>query len=84
MLVEVQNVNLTNAWEEQFTDRQTGEVVKFHRALLSSVGEPPCQLSVSRDDFEGVQACIGAMGTATLDIDARPGSRVRVYLKGIE
>lgn len=84
MLVDVENVNLTNVWEEQFTNRETGEVVKFHRALISSVGEPPSQLAVNRDDYEELQTQIGTVGTATIEIDARPGSRVRVYLRGIE
>ena len=84
MLVEVENVSLTNVWEESFKDRETGEDVKFYRALITSAGEPPTQLAVAAQDYEGLAACIGVVGTATVEIDAQPGRRVRVRLRGME
>ena len=84
MIVEVNGVTLTNVWEESFNDRETGQPVAFYRALLSSAGEPPMQLGVRKDDFEGLADSIGEVGTASIEIDAQPGRRVRVYLVGIE
>lgn len=84
MLVEVNDVTLTNVWEEFFTDRETGEQVKYYRALLTAVGEPPMQIGVDKADFEGLQGAIGAVGVATIDLDAQPNRRVRVRLRGMD
>lgn len=84
MQVEIQEVNLTNVWQESFTNRETGEVVEFHRAMLNKAGEPPMQLSVAKDDVPVVSDSVGLNGTALLELNARPGERVRVYLKGFE
>lgn len=84
MIVEIENVSLTNVWEESFKDRETGEDVKYFRALISSSGEPPMQLGVAVDDFELLRSLIGSVGTAFVEIDAQPGRRVRVRLRGME
>lgn len=84
MVVVVENVSLTNVWEESFNDRETGQPVKFYRALLSKAGEPPTQLGVSEEDFETLSSEVGTVGDATLMIDAQPGRRVRVRLLAIE
>lgn len=84
MIVEVKNVSIANVWEESFKDRETGEDVKFFRALLSKAGEAPSQVAVSREDFDTLAQSVGAVGTAVLEIDAQPGRRVRVYLKGVK
>ena len=84
MIVEVKDTVLTNVWEESFKDRETGEDVKFYRALLSRTGEPPSQVAVHRDDFEALVGQIGTLGTATLEIDAQPGRRVRVALRDMD
>lgn len=84
MLVKVADVCVTNVWQEQFTDRKTGEVVTFCRALLSKVGEPPTQLSVQSGDYEDMCDFIGGAGNALIEIEARPGQRVRAYFKGLE
>lgn len=81
MIVEVKDTVLANVWEESFKDRETNEEVKFYRALLTSAGEPPAQVAVHRDDYEGLAAQIGTVGTAVLEIDAQPGRRVRVSLR---
>lgn len=84
MIVEIQNVSLTNVWEESFKDRETGEDVKYFRALVSSAGEPPMQLAVAAQDYDELSASIGSVGTAVVEIDAQPGRRVRVRLRGME
>ena len=84
MIVEVGNVVLTNVWEETFNDRETGQPVNFYRALLSTVGEPPTQLAVAKEDYETLAAQVGEEGTAAIRIDAQPGRRVRVSLVGID
>lgn len=72
MLVEIKDVLLSNVWQESFKDRQTGEDVEFCRAMLQATGEPPMQLGVAKEDFEGLKANIGAVGVATVEIDAQP------------
>ena len=84
MLVEVENVTLMNVWQESFKDRETGEEIQFCRGLLSCAGEAPTQLVVSKDDFEDLTDKIGVLGTAVIDIDAQPGRKVRVRLRGME
>lgn len=84
MFVTVEDVTVTNVWEESFKDRETGEDVKYFRALLSKPGEPPAQLAVTQDDFERLSDCIGVTGSAVVEVDAQPGRRVRVRLRGIE
>lgn len=81
MIVEVKNTVLANVWEESFNDKETGQPVQFYRALLTSAGEPPAQVAVHKDDYEGLAAQIGTVGTAVLEIDAQPGRRVRVSLR---
>jgi|GEM_PF-2109378 len=84
MLVTINDVNLTNIWEESFTRKDTGEIVKFNRAMLNKAGEPPMQLAVAREDLENVSAFVGSNGNAVVNVDARPNERVRVYLKAFE
>lgn len=84
MIVEIGNVSLTNVWDESFKDRETGEDVKYFRALVSSAGEPPMQLGVAEKDYETLTGSIGVVGTAVVEIDAQPGRRVRVRLRGME
>lgn len=84
MIVAIEDVNLTNVWQESFTRKDSGEVIEFHRAMLNKAGEPPMQLAVTKDDIETVSAYVGETGRALVNIDARPGERVRVYLKGFE
>lgn len=84
MVVEVDNVCLTNVWEESFNDRETGQPVNFYRALLSLAGEPPTLLAVAKEDYESLAGQIGEVGTAAIKIDAQPGRRVRVSLLGID
>lgn len=82
MLLEIENVTVNSVWSESFTGRD-GDEVEFYRALLSVPGESPLQLGVSKDDFGNLSAKMGANGTALVDLDARPGNRVRVYLKDV-
>lgn len=82
MILEIANVNLTNVWAEKFKGRD-GEDVEFYRCMLNVAGEAPVQLSVSKDDFSDLSAKIGTSGTALVDLDARPGNRIRVYLKDV-
>lgn len=84
MVVEIDDVCLANVWEESFNDRETGQPVKYYRALVTSTGEPPVQFAVSKDDFETLSGQVGTVGTATVNIDAQPGRRVRVSLVGID
>lgn len=84
MIVAIEEVNLTNVWMEQFTRRDSGEVIEYYRAMLNKAGEPPMQLAVTKDDLPNVEQYTGGVGTALVNIDARPGERVRVYLKGFE
>lgn len=74
---------LTSVWAESFTGRN-GDEVEFYRALLSVAGEAPMQLSVSKDDVDQLNACVGVTGQCELEIDARPGNRARVYLKDVK
>lgn len=83
MIVEVKNAVLANVWEESFKDRETGEDVKFYRALLTLAGEPPAQVAVSKDDYEELAQRIGSVGVAVIEIDAQPGRRVRVSLRDL-
>lgn len=82
MLIEINDVTVSSVWRETFTGRD-GDEVEFFRALLTVPGEPPMQLGVSRDDFETMRDRSGAKGTAIIDLDARPGNRVRVYVKDL-
>lgn len=84
MLVTINEVNLTNVWEESFTRKDTGEIVKYNRAMLNKAGEPPMQLAVSREDLDEVSSFVGSNGNAVINLDARPNERVRVYLKAFE
>lgn len=83
MIVEVDGISVANVWAESFKDRNTGEEVEYYRAMLNKVGEPPTQLAVARDDYEEMAQLIGYTGVAVIEIDAQPGRRVRVYLKGV-
>lgn len=83
MVVQIENCALLNVWEESFKDRETGQDVSYYRALVSAVGEPPMQLGLSKDDFEGIRSLVGTVGVANVDIDAQPGRRVRVRLVGM-
>ena len=83
MYVTVEEVTILNVWEESFKDRETGEEVKYYRALLSKPGEAPAQLAVAESDFETLKDYIGVTGNMTLEIDAQPGRRVRVRLRGV-
>lgn len=82
MILEIANTSITNVWAEKFKGRE-GEDVEFYRALLNVPGEAPVQIGVAKDDFNELSARIGANGTALIELDARPGNRVRVYLKDI-
>lgn len=84
MFVTVDDVTITNVWEASFKDRETHEDVKYYRALLTKTGEPPAQLAVTADDFETLRDCIGVTGRMAVEIDAQPGRRVRVRLRGVE
>ena len=84
MKVEIQNATLSNVWQESFTNRETGENVEFWRALVNVPGEAPAQFGVARDDVEKVTPFVGDSGIAVVNLDARPGSRIRVYLVGFE
>lgn len=84
MIVAIQDINLTNVWQESFTDRQTGEKVEYNRALLNKTGEPPLQIGLHNDDYETVSEFVGMTGTALIDLDAQPGRRAKVTLKGFE
>ena len=83
MRVQIENAGLTSAWSESFKGRE-GDQVEFYRALVTVPGEAPMQLSVAKDDYPLLSEQIGTVGTATVEIDARPGNRVRVYLKEID
>lgn len=80
MLMEIENVNLNSVWMESFKGRD-GDNVTFYRALMTVPGEAPLQLGVREDDFANLQEKSGQKGVALVDLDARPGNRVRVYLK---
>ena len=83
MLVEVEDVTLTSAWRDSFTDRE-GREVEYFRALCTVPGEQPAQLAVMQDDYPELVERQGETGTAHLEIQARPGSRVRVILRGLD
>lgn len=83
MKVFIEDANLTSVWAESFTGRD-GDQVEFYRALLAVAGEAPMQLSVSKDDYPHFVELIGSSGRATVEIDARPGNRARVYLKDMD
>lgn len=82
MIVEIQQVNVVNVWAESFKGRN-GEDVEYFRALLNVPGEPPMQLAVGKDDFTELCACIGREGVALIELDAKPGNRVRVFFRGL-
>ena len=82
MVVEIANVTVSSVWSESFKGRD-GDMVEFYRALLSVPGEAPMQLGVSKEDYPELVQKIGSSGKALVEIDARPGSRVRVYLKDL-
>ena len=82
MLIEIADMNLQSVWSESFKGRD-GDMVEFYRALCSVPGEAPLQLGVTKDDFEDLRAKMGNTGTALVELDARPGNRVRVYLKDV-
>ena len=84
MVVVINDVQLTNLWKESFPDRNTGEQVEFFRAMLNKAGEAPMQLGVQKEDEPVLSQAIGVSGNAVVEIDARPGQRVRVYLKEFE
>lgn len=84
MIVEVENVNLTNCWRESWTDRNTGEPRESRRALLNKPGEAPMTVSVQEGDFDALAESIGETGTATLDVDFREGQRGRAFLRGFD
>ena len=80
MVVEIKQVTVSSVWSESFKGRE-GDTVEFYRALCTVPGEAPLQLGVSKEDYPELVQAIGKTGTALVDIDARPGNRVRVYLK---
>ena len=82
MIVEIGNVNVMNVWSESFKGKD-GEDVEFYRALLNVPGEPPMQLAVAKDDFTDLCVYIGHEGVALVEIDAKPGNRVRVFFRGL-
>lgn len=82
MLVEVKDVTLQSVWAESFKGRE-GDTIEFYRSLCVVPGEPPMQLGVAKDDYDDLRAKMGNSGTALVEIDARPGNRVRVYLKDV-
>lgn len=84
MQVVINEVNLTNVWQETFKRKETGEIVEYYRAMLNKAGEPPMQLAVAKDDLEAVQPFVGCTGKAVINLDAKPNERVRIYLKGFE
>lgn len=83
MRLSIENACLLNVWEDSFKDRETGEDVKYCRALLSVPGEAPMQFAVAPDDFASVSALIGNVGDFAIDLDAQPGRRMRVRLVGM-
>lgn len=82
MLIKVKDVTVSSVWSEEFKGRE-GDMVQYYRALVTVPGEAPLQLGVREDDFAALSARIGATGTATVELDARPGNRVRVYLREV-
>lgn len=82
MLVEISDVRMNSVWRETFTGRD-GDEVEFFRALLTVAGEAPMQLAVQKDDFEMLRGKQDATGTALVEIDARPGNRVRVFIRDL-
>lgn len=84
MLVYVDDVALTNVWEESFKDRETGEDVVFYRALLTVAGQPPVQLGVRGEDYEQLAQHVGELGRVCLEIMAQPGRRLRVLVRGVQ
>lgn len=83
MLVVLEDVTLNSVWRESFIDRD-GREVEFFRALCTVPGEQPAQLSVMQDDFDSLTNEQGNTGTAHIEIQARPGSRARVILRGLD
>lgn len=82
MIISIGEVTVSNVWKETFTGRD-GDEVEFFRALVNVPGEPPLQLGVTKDDFPELSAMIGRTGEGVIDLDARPGNRVRVHLKEV-
>ena len=83
MILELENVVCTNVWEDSFVDKETNEVVRYWRVLLTKAGEPPCQLKVQEQDFEEFKKNIGKVGTALIELDAQPNRRMRVVFAGM-
>ena len=79
--VVLEGANLTNVWRE--TWERDGRQYESRKALVNVVGEAPMQFSVLQEDYEEISSCIGATGDMELLIDATPGNRIRIFVKGL-
>lgn len=87
MIIELKDTVLINVYRKTFEKKLedgTTQEIEYFQALISTVGEPPLQFGVNKEDFEDLKKKIGSVGTALIDLDAEPGKKMRVRLIGIE